>query len=93
LFFRTSRHCALWVRSWRSVNQDFYLAVLRCLWDAVWRTWPEMWTVGSWLFHHDNVPAYRALSIRQFLVKYSIYTLPQSPYSPDLSPPPLFSIY
>jgi hypothetical protein len=34
--------------------------------------------------------AHKALSIRQFLAKYSIYTLPQSPCSHDLSPPHFF---
>jgi hypothetical protein len=33
------------------INQAFYLVVLRCLWDLLWRKQPEMWTVGSWLFH------------------------------------------
>jgi hypothetical protein len=29
------------------VSQDFYLAVLRCLWDAVRRKLPEMWALPS----------------------------------------------
>jgi transposase len=70
----------------QTINQGVYLAALRCLHDAVQRIWPEMWTVGSWLLHHDNVPAQTALSIRQFLTKHSIPTLPQPSYSPDLSP-------
>jgi hypothetical protein len=49
-----------------------------------------MWTAGSWLLHHDNIPAHAALSIRQFLAKHSIPTLPQHLYSPELSPPDFF---
>jgi hypothetical protein len=63
----------------KTINQDFYLAVLRRLRDVVHRKQPEMWTVGSWLLHHNNAPAYTVLSIRQFLAKHSIRTLPQPP--------------
>jgi hypothetical protein len=28
----------------QTMNQDVYLAVLRCLWVALWRKQPEMWT-------------------------------------------------
>jgi transposase len=72
------------------VHHDFYVAVLRCLQDEVHRKGPEMWTVRSWLLHHNNVPARTALSIRQFLAKHSIPTLPQPSYSPELSPPDFF---
>jgi transposase len=34
----------------------------------------------------DNAPAHTALSIRKFLVKKNISTLPHPPYSPDLAP-------
>jgi transposase len=47
-----------------------------------------MWTAGSWLLHHDNAPAHSV--VRQFLAKHPIYTIPQPPYSPDLSPPDFF---
>jgi hypothetical protein len=43
-----------------------------------------MWTAGTWLLHHT------VLSIRQFLEKHLIPTLPQLPYSLDLSPPDSF---
>jgi transposase len=36
------------------------------------------------LHHQDNVPAHTDLSIRQFLAKHLISTLPQPAYSPDL---------
>jgi transposase len=37
------------------------------------------------VLHHDNAPAHTALSIREFLAKKNIPTLPQPPYSPDLA--------
>jgi transposase len=67
-----------------------YSKVLRRLHDVVQRTGPEIWTVGSWVLHHNNAPAHTSLSIRQFLAKHSIHTLSQRPYSPDLSFPEFF---
>jgi hypothetical protein len=45
------------MKSLLKVMQDLYLYVLRCLRGAVRRKWPEMWSAGSWLLQHDNVPA------------------------------------
>jgi hypothetical protein len=72
------------------INQDPYMEVLRRLRDAVWIKRPEMGTAGSWLLHHDNAPDHTELSIRQFLAKHPIPTLPQTPYSPYLSPTDFF---
>jgi hypothetical protein len=74
----------------QTVNLDFCMAVLRCLWDAVQRKWPEIWTAGSCFLRHDNVSTHTALSVRHFLAKHSIPTLPQPLCSPD--PSHLFSI-
>jgi hypothetical protein len=85
LFFQPLMRCHYeFVPDGQTTNQDFYLAVLRCLQDAVWRKWPEMWTVGSWLLHHDSASVHTALSIRQFLAKHLVPTLPKPPYSPNL---------
>jgi hypothetical protein len=77
----------------QTLNQDLYLEVLRRLRDAVGRKRPETWTARSWLLHHDSAPAHAALSIRQFLTKHSIPTIPQPPYLPNLSPPDLFLFF
>jgi hypothetical protein len=42
--------------------------------------------VYDWVLHHDNAPAYTALSIREFLAKKSIPVLPNPLNSPDLAP-------
>jgi hypothetical protein len=68
----------------QTINKDLYLEVLRRLRDAVGRKRPEMWTAGSWLLHHDNAPAHTALSIRWFLAKHPIPTIPQPPYSRNM---------
>jgi hypothetical protein len=38
---------------------------------------------GSWILHHDNVPAHNTLSIKTFLAKYKIPVLEHPSYSPD----------
>jgi transposase len=38
------------------------------------------------VLHHNNVPAHTVLSIREFLAKENIPTLPHPPYSPDVAP-------
>jgi hypothetical protein len=71
-------------------SRFFYMAVLRRLWDAVQRKRPEMWTAGSWLLHHDNVSTHTMLSVKHFLVKHLVPTLPQPLCSHN--PSHLFSI-
>jgi histone-lysine N-methyltransferase SETMAR len=39
---------------------------------------------------HDNAPAHKTASVRQFLTPKSVTTLYHPPYSPDLSPPDYF---
>ena len=69
-----------------TVNQTYYIEVLKGLRDAIWRKRPELWRSGDWFFHHDNAPAHSALRTREFLAKHSITVLPHPPYSPDLAP-------
>jgi len=69
----------------QTVNQQFYLEVLKRLRDAVRRKRSNLWQSGEWLLHHDNAPAHTASSVRQFLTKNRI-TVPHPPYSPDLAP-------
>ena len=38
------------------------------------------------VFHHNNAPAHKAISVRQFFVKKQIIALDHPPYSPDLTP-------
>ena len=45
-----------------------------------------MWSDKSWLLHHDNATAHKAISVSQLLVKKQITAVDQPPYSPDLAP-------
>lgn len=70
----------------QTVNQTFYLGVLRRLRNSVRQKRPDLWQTGDWFIHHDNAPAHTAISVSQFLVKNSMVSLPHAPYSPDLAP-------
>lgn len=70
----------------QTVNQAFYLEVLKRLRNSVRRKRPDLWKSGDWFFHHDNAPAHTALSVRQFLTKNDMTPVPHPPYSPDLAP-------
>ena len=68
----------------QTVNQLFYLEVLKRLSDVVRRKRPELWRSGKWLLHQDNAPARTALSVRQFLMKNGMTTA-SPPHSLDLA--------
>ena len=69
-----------------TVNQTYYIEVLKRLRDAIQQKRPELWRSGDWFFHHDSSPAHSALRTHEFLAKHSITVLPHLPYSPDLAP-------
>ena len=73
-----------------TVNQTYYIEVLKRLRDAIQRKRPELWRSGDWFFHHDNAPAHSALRTREVLAKHSITVLPHPPYSTDLAPHDFF---
>ncbi|CAH1986807.1 unnamed protein product [Acanthoscelides obtectus] len=52
-----------------TVNQTFYLEVLRRLRSNVRQNRPDLGQSGDWFIHHDNAAAHTAISVRQFLAK------------------------
>jgi len=70
----------------QTVDQQFYLKVLKRLCNSVWKKQPEMLINGDWILHHDNAPADTALSVQQFLAKNNMTVIPHPPYSPNLAP-------
>jgi len=70
----------------QTISQRVYKEILRRLLRSVREKRGELWRDKSWLLHHDNAPAHKALSIRQFLAEKNIAVLEQPPYSPDLAP-------
>ena len=55
-------------------------------WHIDWLMPWNLWKNNSWLLHHDNVPAYTSLLVREFLAKNNTVTMPQPQYSPNIAP-------
>jgi hypothetical protein len=73
------------LRQGQTVKPWYYLEVLKCLRENVWRKRPQLWRNNSWFPHHDNAPAHASLLIRNFLANTNTIVLPQPPYSPNLA--------
>ncbi|VEN60324.1 unnamed protein product [Callosobruchus maculatus] len=69
-----------------TVNQEYYLQVMRNLREAIRQKRPDLWKNKNWLLHHDNAPAHTSLLVREYLAKNNTVMVPQPPYSPDLAP-------
>jgi hypothetical protein len=61
------------------------VGILKRLREAVRRKMPELWP-NYWILHHENSPAHKALSVKQFLAQKSITEMEHPPYSLDLDP-------
>ncbi|XP_023227412.1 uncharacterized protein LOC111627944 [Centruroides sculpturatus] len=68
-----------------TVNQTYYIKVLKRLRNAIYCKNLEMWKSGDWFLHHDNAPAHSALRTCEFLAKHSITVLPHPSYTLDLA--------
>jgi histone-lysine N-methyltransferase SETMAR len=68
----------------QTLNQAYCVDLLKRLREVVSRKRPELWP-SDWILHHDNAPAHRALSVKQFLAQKSITQMEHPPYSPDLA--------
>jgi len=44
----------------QTVDQAYYVGILKWLHEAAYRKRPELWP-NNWILHHDNAPAYLAL--------------------------------
>jgi hypothetical protein len=68
----------------QTANQAYYVEILKWLHDAVHRNRPELWP-SNWILHYDDAPAYKALSVMQFLAQKSFNEMEHPPYSHDLT--------
>jgi hypothetical protein len=55
----------------QTVYQAHYVEMLKQLREAVHRQRPEL-CPSDWILHHDNAPAHKALSVKQFLAQKPI---------------------
>jgi len=68
----------------QTLNQVYYLEVLKRLNEKVRRKQAELFANNSWILHHDNAPAHMALSMREFSATKQITVLEHPASSPDL---------
>ena len=76
----------------QTVNQVYYLEVLKRLREKLRRKRPELFANNSWILHHDNAPAHTALSVGKVLATKQITMLEHPAYSQDLDPMTFFSV-
>jgi hypothetical protein len=58
----------------QTVNQAYYVEIMKWLRETVRRKRPELWS-NTWILHHDNAAAHKVLSVKQYLVKKFIIWL------------------
>jgi transposase len=59
--------------------------ILKQVREAMRRERIELWP-NDWIVHHNNAPAHKALSVKEFLAKEYTTEIDQPTYSPDLVP-------
>jgi fatty acid-binding protein DegV len=70
----------------QTVNQPYHVrGNTERLREAVGRKRSELWP-NDWILHHNNAPAHKALSVKQFLAQKSITEMKHPSYSSDLAP-------
>jgi hypothetical protein len=65
----------------QTANHAYCVKTLKWLHEAVYRERPELWP-NDWILHHDNAPAHKMLSVKQFLVQKLITEMEYSPPFP-----------
>ena len=75
-----------WVPTGLTVNKEYYIEVLREFRKRFRWKRLALFKSGQWHFHQDNVPVHNFILVTNYLTKMGIKTVPQPPYSPDLTP-------
>ena len=70
----------------QTVNKEYYVEVLREFRERFRWKRPALFKSGLWHFHWDNAPVHNSILATDYLSKMGIKTVPQPPYSPDLTP-------
>jgi hypothetical protein len=63
------------------VNKAYYVEILKWLHEAEHRKRPEL-RPNDWILHHDNVPAHKVFSFKQFVVQKLIIEMEYPPCYP-----------
>jgi hypothetical protein len=65
----------------QTVNQVYYLEVLKRLCEKVRQKQPKLFANNLFILHHNTAPAHTALSVREFLVTKQITVLEHSVFT------------
>ena len=82
---RKSEHQS-WVLTGQTVNEEYYVEVLREFRRRFLGKRPALLKSGQWHVHQYNTPFHNSILVTEYLTKMGIKTVPQPPYSPDLAP-------
>ena len=74
-----------WVPPGQTVNEEYYVEVLREFRQRFCRKRPALFKSGLWHFHQNSAPVYNSILVTDYLTKMGIKTVPYPPYSPDLA--------
>jgi hypothetical protein len=74
----------------QTVNQCFYLDILKRHRDSVRCKRPELWRSGDWLLHHDNAPGHTALCLTVVSEEQHGPSAPPTLLAQPSSMPPFF---
>ena len=75
-----------WVPTGQTVNNEYYVEVLREFRKRFHWKRPALFKSGQWHFHQDNAPVHNSSVVTDYLTKMGIKTVPHRPYSPHLAP-------
>ena len=75
-----------WVPTGQTVNEEYYVEVLREFKKRFLRMRPTLFKSVYWHFQQDNAPVHNSILVTDYLTKMGIKTPPLPPYSPDLAP-------
>ena len=75
-----------WVPTGQTISKEYYVEVLREFRKRFRRKRPAQFKSGQWHFQQDNAPVLNSILVTDNLTKMGINTVPQPPYSPDLTP-------
>ena len=75
-----------WVSTGQTVNQEYYVEVLREFRNRFRWKRPALFKSGQWHFQQDNAPVHNSILVTDYLTKIGIKAVLHSPYSSDLAP-------
>ena len=75
-----------WVLTGQTVNNEYYVEVLREFRKRFLGKRPSLFKSSQWHFHQDYTPVHNSILVTDYLTKMGINTVPHLPYSQDLAP-------